>query len=70
MIEDRNQRSSILYLPFSILDPLSSILHSPSSIFRARFHLSLSVLRPITAQMNPTIQKRTMICGSFQPLSS
>ncbi len=68
MIEDRNQRSSILYLPFSILDPLSSILHS--SISRARFHLSLSVLRPITAQMNPTIQKRTMICGSFQPLSS
>jgi hypothetical protein len=59
MIEDRNQRSSILYLPFYILHP-----H-----FCALFHLSFCA-QTITAQMKPMIQKRTMICGSFQPLSS
>jgi hypothetical protein len=38
--------------------------------FSMPFYLSLSVLSPITAQINAIIQKRTMICGSFQPLSS
>ena len=37
---------------------------------RRNLHRNFSVLRPMTAQMNERIQKRTMICGSFQPLSS
>ena len=35
-----------------------------------RAHRSFNVLKPITAQINERIQNRTMICGSFQPLSS